>query len=287
MKRRLTLGVICCFMVFSICFAAIACGDDEPIGDGDVNLLSYSSGAVMGLGDYEGDVLVIPTEYNGWSVTEISSPQNGTGELLDFGMTDPTIIAPKVDCRGTAVKKVVIGRHIKYITNYALLNTNIELVEIGSGVTEISENAFYGCLKLKNITVNGYNKNYCSIDGNIYSKDGKTLIRYAPGKTETEFTVPDTVTQIASGAFQTNAYLQKVIMGKNVTFVGERAFLKCVALKSVVYNEKIEKISAGTFAYCEELSDLTLPITIKSVEKLAFYCCDNFDEAKIPLGTQS
>ena len=90
--------------------------------------------------------------------------------------------------------------------------TSLTSVVIGDSVTSIGDLAFGACYSLTSITVTANNTAYQSIDGNLYSKDGKTLIQYAIGKTDTSFIIPDSVTSI-----------------------GERAFYNCTSLTSVYY----------------------------------------------------
>jgi hypothetical protein len=41
---------------------------------------------------------------------------------------------------------------------------------------------FHSCYSITNIMVKESNAKYQSIDGNLYTKDGKTLVCYAVGK---------------------------------------------------------------------------------------------------------
>ena len=68
-------------------------------------------------------------------------------------------------------------------------------------MTSIDNDAFCGCLNLKNITVNQNNIDYKDIDGNLYSKDGKTLVQYVFGRKETSFVIPNHVECIGKVAF--------------------------------------------------------------------------------------
>ena len=74
-------------------------------------------------------------------------------------------------------------------------------ITIPSSVTSMGDSALHGCAGLTNIVVDVNNSNYKSIDGNLYSKDGKTLIQYALGKTDASFTIPSSVTSIGYYAF--------------------------------------------------------------------------------------
>ena len=125
-------------------------------------------------------------------------------------------------------------------------------VTISDSVTDIGIVAFYGCSSLANINVNANNVNYKSIDGNLYSKDGKTLIQYAVGKTDTSFTIPDSVTNIDWYAFYNCTSLTNVTIPNSVTNIGDYAFFKCLSLSNITYKgskEQWKAITKGTVWY--------------------------------------
>jgi hypothetical protein len=95
---------------------------------------------------------------------------------------------------------------------------------IPDGVTSIGDGIFEGCYSLTNIDVAEDNQNYCSIDGNLYSKDGEVLVHYAIGKTDTDFTTPDSVTTISAYAFGDSESLTSITLGSSVVAIGDFAF---------------------------------------------------------------
>ena len=94
----------------------------------------------------------------------------------------------------------------------------------GLPVTSIGDDAFYDCDSLTSITVDANNSTYKSIDGNLYSKDGKRLIQYAIGKTDISFATPDSVTSIGDWVFYDCDSLTSVTIGNSVTSIGSSAF---------------------------------------------------------------
>ena len=118
-------------------------------------------------------------------------------------------------------------------------------ISIPSSVTTISETAFgyydiddgdiIGCNNLTNITVSSSNPNYQSIDGILYSKDGKTLIQYPAAKSGPAFTIPDSVTHISSHAFY-HSKLISITISDNVTDIGGYAFFGCATLETIYFN---------------------------------------------------
>ena len=86
----------------------------------------------------------------------------------------------------SSLARVTIGNGVTSIGSHAFDNcSSLASINIPNSVTSIGDQTFRGCSSLANITVDAVNPNYKSIDGNLYSKDGKTLIRYAIGKTAT------------------------------------------------------------------------------------------------------
>jgi hypothetical protein len=80
-----------------------------------------------------------------------------------------------------------------------------------ASVTNIDPTAFTRAYYLHTITVDADNTTYQSIDGNLYSKDGATLVKYAPGKSATSFEIPDTVTSIGERAFEDADSLKVIV----------------------------------------------------------------------------
>ena len=83
----------------------------------------------------------------------------------------------------TNLEKVEIPSSVKIIGRHAFCKcTSLKSIEIPNSVEEIHENAFEDCQNLRSITVAEDNKNFASIDGDLYTKDGKTLIFKCSGK---------------------------------------------------------------------------------------------------------
>lgn len=102
--------------------------------------------------------------------------------------------------------------------NCSIITYNINYVlNLGSLTTDKTEynglRVLSDCGSLKNISINENNKIYKSIDGNVYSKNGKQFIKYSVGKTENSFTIPDSVTSIGSFAFHGCSLLKNVYFG--------------------------------------------------------------------------
>ncbi len=131
---------------------------------------------------------------------------------------------------GDALTKIVIpskynGKAVTKIAYLAFYDyDSLVEIEIPETITKIGDYAFLYSGGLMQITVDPNNKNYQSINGNLYSKDGRTLIQYAAGKTDTSFTIPENVTQIDKFAFNECRNLTSVTLPQNLESVGVGAF---------------------------------------------------------------
>ncbi len=150
--------------------------------------------------------------------------------------------------------------------------TSLNTVVISDSVTEIAA-SFYNCVSLKEFVVSSDNMTYRSIDGNLYTKDGKVLVQYAVGKTDDEFVLPDTVNTIANCAFYNCEYLKKVVMGDGVVSIGRYAFYQNSSLQEVIWGANLTTIEYSAFYNCNNLVSITIPIHVTTIEAEAFADC--------------
>ena len=161
--------------------------------------------------------------------------------------------------------------------------TNLKKVTIPRGVNYISDLLFFGCVNLTSFEVDELNAKFKAIDGNLYTKDGRTLVVYAKGKTETSFTIPDGVMAIEKNAFMGCTNLTEVIIPGTVTKIGVGAFSGCTVLKSVSIPGSVETVGYQAFYNCTALTSVTLNNGVKSIESYAFFGCTALKSVTIPI----
>ncbi|MGM9665165.1 MAG: leucine-rich repeat domain-containing protein, partial [Eubacteriales bacterium] len=164
---------------------------------------------------------------------------------------------------------------------------DVKEVILPNSITDINYSTFSKCSALVSISIDEINENYKSIDGNLYSKDGKTLIRYAAGKTDTSFIIPDTVTEIGDYAFYNCSSLTSVTIGNGVTSIGRWAFDGCSGLTSIEIPDSVTSISYSAFSGCTGLTSIVIPGSVESIGEIAFSNCTGLTSVTIESGVTS
>lgn len=159
--------------------------------------------------------------------------------------------------------------------------TGLTTVKIPSSIISIGNTVFYNCISLTDISVDENNKNHKSVDGSLYSKNGKTFMQYALGKADTEFVMPSTVTTINGFAFYGNSNLTSITISTAMTSIGSNAFYGCKGLVSVTIPDGVTKIGDSAFRDCFSLESVTMPNSVKTIENHAFRNCTSLSSVVI------
>ena len=133
--------------------------------------------------------------------------------------------------------------------------------EIPQKVSSLGSGVFGGCTSLTSISVESSNTTFKSISGVVFSKDGKTLIMYPPGKvgTDGKYKVPNGTQAIGAGAFQENTMISAVALGSSVLSIGADAFNGCTGLTYVEIPNSVTSIGAGAFKNCSRINSMKIP----------------------------
>ncbi len=125
-------------------------------------------------------------------------------------------------------------------------NGDITSVTIPASVNHIGRYVFGHCFKLSSIEVDKDNPNYKSIDGVVYSKDGKTLVLCPAGRTG-HFSVPHHATTIAPYAFYSCKKLKTISLAQGTTEIPDGAFAGCWGLEDVKMPQGLKRIGRRAF----------------------------------------
>ena len=124
----------------------------------------------------------------------------------------------------------------------------ITAITISRSVKYISEDAFVGCLDLKEITVSDQNRDYSSENGVLFNKNKTELVCYPSQKGELTYNIPSTVEKINNYAFVNAENLTNVTIPSFVKRIGRSAFGSCQNLINVICKPiEAPTISNSTF----------------------------------------
>jgi len=175
----------------------------------------------------------------------LSSPFIGCTLLSQFNIAQTVEL---VDCK-------------LFITNKNFNNYDSSLTEINipdSVKTIEATDALHSCYKLTEISVDSNNLNYEDIDGVLFCKSTKTLVKYPIDKKGSTYTMPDEYETIADSAFWKNKHIEEIILSDDVITVGVSAFEWCEELKKVYIGTNVSNMTDTKFVDCVRLSEINV-----------------------------
>ena len=194
-----------------------------------------------------------------------------------------------VKCNDTIITEFKIPDTTKVVNSLAFSECDLLAeINIPEKVTNIDFLGYQnlslidGDRKLKVTEVSPNNQHYVIIDGNLYSKDGRTLVRYYGKEGEESFEVPNTVTNIACAAFSFNYQIKNIIVPDSVKAIDYAAFYACTNLESILLPNDIKVIEYATFSYCRALKNVIIPDSVLEIESSAFLNCYMLENIIIP-----
>lgn len=266
MKKRIIL-LLSLLALMAVLFA-ISINAAEPVETWDISATENDSVTAY---------LYEDTENEGYYTLTIS----GTGNMRDWSYSN----IPWRSSYKTVIKTVLIGKGVTNVGEHSFYNcTGLAYIEISDSVTTINHSAFEGCKKLTCITVDENNPKYSSISGNLFTKDGRVLIRYAIGKTNATFNIPESVITIGESAFEDSGSLASIVFSKGVTTIEEAAFRNCKVLTYVKILEGVTSIGKYAFYDCTNLTSIVIPDGVTEIKTGTFEFCTNLVEINIPEG---
>ena len=117
---------------------------------------------------------------------------------------------------------------------------------------------------------------FCTVDGVVYTKDKKVLIKY-PNRRDGHYDVPEGTEYILYNAFA-GSKIESVKFPESLFRIGTYAFSDCRQLTDIKFNHTIDDYSRfgdmGQFYGCRGLKELEIPSWIKVLSSMMFSCCN-------------
>ena len=246
--------------------------------------------------------ITIPSEYNREAVVEIAVGRWGTG--AEHRNLEEVIIPSNVKVIGNSFVSCISLKEISLPNSVTTIGSNafeycenLERVYFGKNVSVLGADTFKNASSIKEFSVHKDNPYFRSLHGNLYSLNGdgelEGLVRYAIGKTETSFALPEGLSQIKQYAFK-DCNLQEIILPDSLTdgdFTGCELLTKIdlpkglksadfTACKSLTKLELFEGMRSVNFTDCEKLQSVSLPSSLQSLPR--FKNCKSLEMVAIP-----
>ena len=149
------------------------------------------------------------------------------------------------------------------------VQSSIERVTIGRGVTKIGSSAFHRCLELEQVTIP---ITVTEINSGAFSGCVRLAQISLPAKLET----------IANSLFAGCSSLRSVDIPASVSELQSYCFDSCKSLDGIIVPGEVKTIGKGAFYGCSGLSDITLEEGVKTLEDWVFLKCARLDSITIP-----
>ena len=133
------------------------------------------------------------------------------------------IIDDEVFSQCRSLDEVILPDGLEQIGSFSFGCSSIRRLDIPASVTSIHTYFCRSSMQLSQINVDKNNKYYSSIDGVLYDKEAKILLRYPEGKTDKSYTVPDTVTVIGDDALYRSQF-KEITIPATVDYIFPSAF---------------------------------------------------------------
>ena len=182
-------------------------------------------------------------------------------------------------CKG--LRKIEIEEGVEVLGSVFSDCTSVKTIVIPNSLKKVDGYSFECMPALRNIVLAKDNPNFVFIDGVLYSKDIKRIIRYIP-KGESTFEVPKSVRTIDKMAFRNCRHLEEIILHDSIREIDCFAFEHCTKLKKIVLSSKLKKLGNNTFFGCSSLSEVVIPDGLIDIGWWNFGGCKSLTHLHLP-----
>lgn len=206
---------------------------------------------ITGASEY-GDVLIIPTEIDGYTVTSIGEYAFHWGYMVELELP-PSV--RRLDSHAFSqcdrLKSIKFSEGLDDIGSYAFFACgSLEELILPESLSSITFRAFEGCKGLKRVVF------------------------------------PSRMDHIGEAAFSQCESLEEIILPKGLTIIDDLTFTDCYALEHVVLSDSIYELGGFAFAKCSNLKDITFSTGLSTIKNSTFAECTSLETVVLPYGLE-
>ncbi len=175
-----------------------------------------------------------------------------------------------------ALKSISLPEGLVEISFSVFTYTGFEELDIPSTLDFSKSYSFWNPENLTKVNVAAGNTSAKSVDGIVYSIDGKTVIAVPANRTD--YTISPEIEAIGRQAFSSWKGTTITIPG-SVKTIGSSAFSSS-SISSVTFENGVETLGEEAFAY-SKVSSIVLPESLKSIGQFAFGTCSSLTSIEI------
>ena len=142
--------------------------------------------------------------------------------------------------------------------------------------------AFSECASLARIEVDEDNPYFCSENGVLFNKDKTALIRIPEAHKDVAYTIPISVNEVKSFAFNGCTKLASIDIHDNVTNIKVGVFQECRNLKMLKIPRGVSIICSQLVKNCDKLEEIKMHEEITLIGNRAFEKCKSLKSIELP-----
>jgi len=179
------------------------------------------------------------------------------------------------------VTSVSLTNGLVSIGEQAFFESELASLSLPATVTNLGNEAFVDC-PLRQISVAASNPFYSSANNVLFAAGQTTLLQYSASGEGNSYVIPNTVTNIADGAFACSG-LASITFGTNVQSIGDKVFYNCYLLQTFNFDDHLAKIGSEDFVDLY-MTNFTIPPGVTTISNEAFLECTYLATITIPAG---